>query len=155
MKIHHLKRRPLYKSNTSDQNFMKLGHSVKYHNIFFKFDNGPYPTMLSAVIALCLWKFTVLNDVRPLSWIVLIRILWNFITLFSTIMSSSNLIIVYMAPCFLGVIALSLWKIIAWNNVCSFTWIVLILGHIIKYHNVFKFQNGPYRNMPSGVIALC
>ena len=27
------------------------------------------------------------------------------------------------------------------------------LGHIIKYHNVFKFQNGPYRIMPSGVIA--
>ena len=24
-----------------------------------------------------------------------------------------------------------------------------------KYHNVFKFQNGPYRIMPSGVIALC
>ena len=29
------------------------------------------------------------------------------------------------------------------------------LGHIIKYHNVFKFKNGPYRIMPSGVIALC
>ena len=29
------------------------------------------------------------------------------------------------------------------------------LGHIIKYHNIFKFQNGPYRIMPTGVIALC
>ena len=29
------------------------------------------------------------------------------------------------------------------------------LSHIIKYQNVFKFQNGPYRIMPSGVIALC
>ena len=29
------------------------------------------------------------------------------------------------------------------------------LGHIIKYHNVFKFHNGPYRIMPLGVIALC
>ena len=29
------------------------------------------------------------------------------------------------------------------------------LGHIIKHHNVFKFQNGPYRILPSGVIALC
>ena len=28
------------------------------------------------------------------------------------------------------------------------------LDHIIMYHNVFKFQNGPYRIMPSGVIAL-
>ena len=29
------------------------------------------------------------------------------------------------------------------------------LGHINKYNDVFKFQNGPYRIMPSGVIALC
>ena len=29
------------------------------------------------------------------------------------------------------------------------------LCHIIKYHNVFKFQNGPYHIMPSGFIALC
>ena len=29
------------------------------------------------------------------------------------------------------------------------------LGHIIKYHNIFKLQNGPYRIMPTGVIALC
>ena len=48
------KRRPLSKSNTYDQNFMKLGHIVKYHDIFFKFDNGPYRTMLSVVMALCL-----------------------------------------------------------------------------------------------------
>ena len=57
-------RRPLSKSNTFDPNFMKLGHIVKYHNVFFKFDNGPYRTRLSVVMALCLWKFTVLNDVR-------------------------------------------------------------------------------------------
>ena len=41
------------KSNTFDQNFMKLGHIVKYHDVFFKFDNGPYHTMLSVVMALC------------------------------------------------------------------------------------------------------
>ena len=41
------------KSNTFDQNFMKLGHSVKYHDVFFKFDNGLYRTMLSVVMALC------------------------------------------------------------------------------------------------------
>ena len=47
-------RRPLSKSNTFDQNFMKLGHIVKYHNVFFKFDNGSYRTRLSVVMALCL-----------------------------------------------------------------------------------------------------
>ena len=40
MKIHHLKRCPLSKSNTFDQNFMKLDHIAKYHDVFFKFDNG-------------------------------------------------------------------------------------------------------------------
>ena len=48
------KRRPLSKSNSFDQNFMKLGHIVKYHDVFFKFDNGPYRTMFSVVMALCL-----------------------------------------------------------------------------------------------------
>ena len=46
---------------------MKLGHIVKYHDVFIKFDNGLYRIVLSAVVALCLWKFTVLNDVRILS----------------------------------------------------------------------------------------
>ena len=55
MKIHHLKRYLLSKSNTLDQNFMKLGHIIKYNDVFFKFDNGSYCTMLSAVMALCLW----------------------------------------------------------------------------------------------------
>ena len=54
IKIHHLKRCPLSKSNTFDQNFMKLGHIVKYHDVLFKFDNGPYLTMPSVVMALCL-----------------------------------------------------------------------------------------------------
>ena len=100
MKIHHFKRCPLFKSNIFYQNFIKLGHIVKYRNVFFMFNNGPYCTMLSAVMALCLWKFTVLNDVRSLGRIVLIRILLNFVTLFSTMISSSSLIMVYMAPCF-------------------------------------------------------
>ena len=39
------------------------------------------------------------NDVRSLNQI-LIRILWNLVTLFSTIMSSSSLIIVHIAPGF-------------------------------------------------------
>ena len=62
MKIRRFKWCPLSKSNTFDQNFIKLGHIVKYHNVYFKFDNGPYRTMLSEVMALCLLKFTVLND---------------------------------------------------------------------------------------------
>ena len=44
------------------------------------------------------------------------------------------------------------------SNLNSFDYNSMKLGHIIKYHNVFKFQNGPYmlyRIMPSGVIALC
>ena len=56
----------LSKSNTFGQNFMKLGHIVQYLDVFFKFDNGPYRTMLSEVMALCLLKFTVFNDVRSL-----------------------------------------------------------------------------------------
>ena len=53
MKKKHLKRCPLSKLNTFDQNLMKFGHIVKYHNAFFKFNNGPYRTMLSVVMALC------------------------------------------------------------------------------------------------------
>ena len=37
----------------------------------------------------------------------------------------------------------------------SFDYNSMKLGHIIKYNNVVKFQNGPYRIMLSGVIALC
>ena len=39
---------------TFDQNSMKLGHIVKYHDVFFKLHNGPYHTLLSVVMALCL-----------------------------------------------------------------------------------------------------
>ena len=47
-------RPPLSKSNTFDQNFMKLDHIVEYHDVSFKIDKCPYPTMLSEVMALCL-----------------------------------------------------------------------------------------------------
>ena len=46
--------RPLSNSNIFYQNSMKLGHIVKYHDVFFKFDNGPYRIRLSRVMALCL-----------------------------------------------------------------------------------------------------
>ena len=54
MKIHHFKRCQLSISNIFYQNFMKLGHIVKYRDVFFKFKNGPYRTMLSAGMALYL-----------------------------------------------------------------------------------------------------
>ena len=54
MKIHHLKPCPLSKLNIFDQNFKVFGHIVKYYDVFYKFGNGPYRTMLSVVMALCL-----------------------------------------------------------------------------------------------------
>ena len=65
---------------------------------------------------------------------------------------------VYMAPCLMELLPLvyeksSVETTSALMN--SFDYNSMKLGHIIKYHNVFKFQNGPYRIMPSGVIALC
>ena len=41
MKIHRYKRCLLSKWNSFDQNFMKLCHIVKYHDVL-KFDNGLY-----------------------------------------------------------------------------------------------------------------
>ena len=46
-------RRLLSKSNSFDQNFMKLGHIVKYHYVFVKFDNVLYRTMPSGVTPFC------------------------------------------------------------------------------------------------------
>ena len=67
---------------------------------------------------------------------------------------SSSLIMVYMAPCFKELLLLVYVKLSV-DKMNSFNFNSMKLGHIIKYHNVFKFQNGPYRIMPSGVIALC
>ena len=53
------RRRSLSKSNTFDPNFMKLGHLVKDHSVFFKFGNSLFRTRLSVVMALCLWKFSI------------------------------------------------------------------------------------------------
>ena len=72
-------------------------------------------------------------------------------------MSSSSLIMVYMAPCFKELLSLVYEKssVEIGSNMNRFDYNSMKLGHIIKYHNVFKSQNGPYRIMPSGVIALC
>ena len=51
------RQRPLSKSNTFDPNVMKLGHIVKYHNVFFKFDNGSYRTRLSVVMFMKIHRF--------------------------------------------------------------------------------------------------
>ena len=66
MKIHHLKRRPLSNSNIFDQNFMKLGHLVKYDDVFFKFDNGPYLHQAFKSYVTFFMKFLHLKR-RPLS----------------------------------------------------------------------------------------
>ena len=73
---------------------------------------------------------------------------------------SSSLIMVFMAPCFKELLPLVYKKIHHLKrrllfNMSSFDYNSMKFGHIIKYDNVFKFQNGPYRIMPSGVIALC
>ena len=52
--IRHTQRQTLAEIKSFDQNFMKLGHIVKYNDVFFKFDNGLYRTMSSRVIAFCL-----------------------------------------------------------------------------------------------------
>ena len=58
---------PLSNLNNFDPNFMKPGHIVKYHDVFFKFDNGPilhhafksYCTLFIKIchIWLCLWEY--------------------------------------------------------------------------------------------------
>ena len=53
LSICHPQSCPLSNSNIFYQNFMKLGHVVLFYNVFFKFDNGPYGTMLSGVTTLC------------------------------------------------------------------------------------------------------
>ena len=57
--VHLSRRRLLSKSNTFDQNFIKLSHIVKYHKVFFNFDNGPYRIRLSVVM---LWPFVYENS---------------------------------------------------------------------------------------------
>ena len=49
--VYENSRRSLSNSNIFYQIFMKLGHIVKYHDVFFKLDNGPYRTRLSRVMA--------------------------------------------------------------------------------------------------------
>ena len=61
---------------------------------------------------------------------------------------------VYMAPCFKELLPL-VYEKLSVETMNGFDYNSMKLGHIIKYHYVFKFQNGPYRIMHSGVFALC
>ena len=45
LSVRHSQQHLVSKSNSFDQNFMKLGHIVKYHDVFIRLDNGPYCTM--------------------------------------------------------------------------------------------------------------
>ena len=99
MKIQHLKRWPLSKLYTFDQNFMNLvtlfstmmssSTSITVHitpcfQYFwpFVYENSPFVTMSLSK----LYTFD--------------QNLWNLVTLLSTMMSSSSLIMVYIAPSF-------------------------------------------------------
>ena len=70
-------------------------------------------------------------------------------------MSSSSFIMVYMAPCFKELLPLVYkncrLKQRLLSKMNSFDYNSMKLGHIIKYHNVFNFQNGKYHIMLSGV----
>ena len=61
-----------------------------------------------------------------------------------------------MAPCFKellpSVYENSWFKRRLLSKMNSFDYNSMKLCHISKYHKVFKFQNGPYCIMPSGVI---
>ena len=46
MKNYRFEQCMLSKSNSFDQNSMKVCHIVKYHDVVFKFNNGLYGTML-------------------------------------------------------------------------------------------------------------
>ena len=130
----------LSKLNSFDQNFMKLGHIVKFHDFFFKFDNGPYRAMPSVVMALCLWKFTIWNYVRSLSRLYFTRILWNLVTLLSTMMSSSSSkwsishhAFSSYGPLFMKIHHLKLCPLSKSN---TFYQNLMKLGHIVWYHDV-------------------
>ena len=68
---------------------------------------------------------------------------------------------VHMAPGFKGLLPLVNEELLVERSLLSkmnsFDYNSMKLDHSIKHHNVFKFQNGPYCIMPSGVtvIALC
>ena len=153
-------RRQLSNSNIFYQNFMKLGHIVYYYDVFFKYDNSPYRTRLSRVMALCLWKFIIWNDVRSLTRIFFVRISWNLVTLFITMMSSWSSIMVHISPGFQ-----ELWPFVyeiyhlkrrPLSNSNIFYQNFMKHGHIVYYHNVFfNFNNSPYRTRLSRVMALC
>ena len=144
MTIYHLKRCPLSKLNTFDQNFMKFCH------IFNTMMSSSSSIMVH--IAPCfqqLWpflykKFTVLNGVRSLSRILFIRILLNLVTLLSTctLMSSSSSIMVHIAPGFKELLTLVYEKLLVKRRLLSkmnsFDYNSMKLGHIITCTHIMS-----------------
>ena len=84
------------KSNSFDQNFMKLSHIVYYHIIFLMFYKRSYSTMPSGVNDFCPRINASLDVVGSFSLIILITTLRNFVTMFNIKMFSSSLIMVYI-----------------------------------------------------------
>ena len=79
---------------------MKLGHIVKYHDVFFKFDNGPYRTMLSVVMALCFMKIHNFKRCLLSMSNIFYQNSMKLGYIVRYVMSSSSLIMVHIAPCF-------------------------------------------------------
>ena len=70
---------PLSKSNSSDQNFMKLDHIVKYHNVF-KIDNVPNCTLHSGLLPF-------VHEIHHFWWcplVIWITTLRNFVVVLKT-----------------------------------------------------------------------
>ena len=81
------------------------------------------------VCPLYVHQYVTPNNVRYLSWIVLVRNFWNFVNLLSTIMSSSSSIMVHIAPCLQELLPFAYENstyCCIWNNDTLLRWIVLV-----------------------------
>ena len=95
MNIHHLKQCLLSKSNTFDQNFRKLGHNVKYHNVLWSIWHHAFSIYGPLFMNIHHLKQCLLSKSNTFD-----QNFRNLVTLFSTMMSSSNSIMVHITPCF-------------------------------------------------------
>ena len=132
---------------------MKLGHTVKYHNVFLDLHNGPYCTMPSGVIALCSWC-SVFDVVTSLNRVIWIRTSWSLITmLIPKRLSSYKMVYITsllqeLLP-FVHEILLILWC--RNSNSSNLKWNFIKLGHNV----LLNLQNISYHHMVARVIALC
>ena len=84
---------------------------------------------LSVHPSICLYIHHT-NNVHSLSQIVLIRIIWNLVTVFSTIMSSSSWIMVHIAPCLQELLPCPLFIKMCHFRLCENIQILQQQGHL-------------------------